>query len=107
MDTKAHGSDRLTAHEAEIVELCRRFGVRYLAAFGSSTTDAFRQGESDVDLLVEFLESGPGYADRYFGLLESLESLFGRSVDLVIDSAISNPYFRESVESTKTQLYAA
>jgi len=48
-----------------------------------------------------------GYADRYFGLLASLEELFGRSVDLVVDSAIKNPYFRESVDRTRTPIYVA
>lgn len=51
--------------------------------------------------------TGAGYADRYFGLLEGLEQLFGRPVDLVVASAIRNPYFRESVERTKALLYAA
>jgi predicted nucleotidyltransferase len=40
-------------------------------------------------------------------LLESLEQLFGRSVDLVVTSAIKNSYFRESVERSKALLYAA
>jgi len=57
--------------------------------------------------LVEFAPPiGPGYADRYFGLLEALEALFGRPVDLVVASAIKNPYFRESVEKTRELLYA-
>ena len=33
--------------------------------------------------------------------------MFHRPVDLVVDSAISNRYFRESVDQTKTLLYAA
>ena len=42
-----------------------------------------------------------------FGLLESLEALFGRHVDLVVASAITNPYFQETVEKSRTLLYAA
>ena len=41
------------------------------------------------------------------GLLESLEGLFGRHVDLVVASAITNPYFQETVEKSRTLLYAA
>lgn len=48
----------------------------------------------------------PGYADRYFGLLEGLQNLFKRPVDLV-DSAIRNPHFREAVDRNKALLYAA
>ena len=88
--------------------LCRRFEVRRLEVFGSATTGAFRAEDSDLDFLVEFMApAAAGYSDRYFGLLESLEQLFGRRVDLVVASAIKNPFFRESVEQSKVLLYAA
>jgi predicted nucleotidyltransferase len=93
---------------AELEALCRRFQVRRLEVFGSAAVRGFRGEESDLDFLLEFeRQAGPGYADRYFGLLESLEALFGRPVDLVVASAVNNPYFRESVERTKAVLYAA
>ena len=92
----------------EVQALCRRFQVRHLAAFGSAVRGAFRPESSDLDFVVEFEGyETEGYAERYFGLLESLEELFGRPVDLVVESAIRNPYFRESVEANKTLLYAA
>ncbi len=92
----------------EIEALCRRFRVRRLDVFGSAATGIFREDASDLDFLVEFEDpAGPGYADRYFGLLEALESLFGRPVDLVVDAAIANPYLRASVERTRALLYAA
>jgi hypothetical protein len=94
--------------KAELEALCRRFSVRKLDLFGSAAGSRFRDGESDLDFLVEFeSRDKAGYADRYFGFLESLEQLFGRPVDLVVDSAIRNPYFRASVEETRTPLYAA
>lgn len=95
-------------HRAELEALCRRFRVLRLELFGSAATGQDRPGESDLDFLVEFEPLPTGsYADTYFGFLEALESLFGRAVDLVIPSAITNPYFRQSVERTKTLLYAA
>ena len=45
------------------------------------------------------------YANSYFGLLEDLEKLFGKPVDLVVGSAIENPYFLQSVEETRTLIY--
>ncbi len=93
---------------AEIEELCRSHHVLRLDLFGSAATGTDRQGESDLDFLVEFDQDQPGsYSDAYFGLLESLEQLFDRKVDLVVGSAIKNPYFRESVERTKASIYAA
>lgn len=95
-------------HRAQLEALCCRFQVRRLSVFGSAATGDFSRGQSDLDFLVEFEPSvDTGYADRYFGLLESLEQLFGRSVDLVVASAIKNPYFRESVEQSEVLLYAA
>lgn len=92
----------------ELEALCRRCHVSRLELFGSAATGHARPGVSDLDFLVEF---GPrpvgGYADDYFGLLEGLERLFERKVDLVVGSAIKNSYFREAVEKTKALLYAA
>ena len=88
--------------------LCRRFQVRRLELFGSASGESFDAQSSDLDFLVEF-EDQPagGYADAYFGLFESLRELFHRDVDLVVLSAVKNPYFRESIERTRTLLYAA
>lgn len=92
----------------ELAELCRRFRVRRLEVFGSAASGGYREYDSDLDFLVEFqaLEEG-GDADAYFGLLQGLEDLFGRPVDLVMTAAIRNRYFRESVESTRRLVYAA
>jgi uncharacterized protein len=99
----------LIERKTDLESLCRRLGVRRLEVFGSAATGRFRPEDSDIDFLVEFEPAAihHGYADRYFGLLESLEQLFGRSVDLVVDSAIRSPYFRQSVDRTKVLLYAA
>ena len=95
-------------HAAALADLCRRFGVLRLALFGSAATARYDPAQSDLDFLVEFepLPNG-GYADAYFGLLEGLETHFGRPVDLVVESAIKNRYFRESVDRNKKLLYAA
>ena len=98
----------LEQRRVELEAVCRRYGVRRLELFGSAATGQDRPGESDLDFLVEFSPLPPGgYADAYFGLLESLEELFGRSVDLVVPSAIRNPYFLKAIEETRTLLYAA
>ncbi len=95
-------------HRAALEELCRRYHVRSLFLFGSAARDDFDPSRSDVDFLVDFdsLPAG-GYADAYFGLLEGLEALFGREVDLVALSALRNPYMRADIERTRTLLYAA
>ncbi|HKI86876.1 MAG TPA: nucleotidyltransferase domain-containing protein [Thermoanaerobaculia bacterium] len=93
---------------AELERLCRLHHVRRLELFGSAAAGVDRPGKSDLDFLVEFEPLEPGArADSYFGLLEDLERLFERPVDLVVYGAIKNPYFRQSVDQTKSLIYAA
>ena len=96
----------LAQHQSEIDKLCCQYRVHRLELFGSAAAGRDRHGESDLDFLVEF-EPFPhgGYADAYFSLHEALEALFGRPVDLVVDSAIKNPYFRQSVDQTKVLVF--
>lgn len=83
-------------HEDEIKE---RFGVKKIGIFGS-----FARGESldksDVDVLVEFIE-GKKTFNNYMELKFYLEELFGRDVDLVIETSIKprlkNNIVREAV----------
>ena len=91
----------------EVAELCRRYQVRRLDLFGSATRDDYDPSRSDVDFLVEFEPGGALKAlDQYFGLKEGLEALLGRPVDLVVASAVRNPYIRKSIEETRENLYA-
>ena len=91
---------------AEIERLCGRHHVLRLALFGSAVTGGHRSSTSDFDFVVEFQPLPVGtYADSYFGLLEDLERLLGGPVELVVGSAIKNPYFRQSVEQTCALLY--
>jgi len=97
----------LTENKEAVHDLCRRHRVRRLDLFGSALGERFRPGKSDLDFLVEFEPVPPGsYADNYFGLLEDLQRLLGQQIDLVVAKAIRNPYFRDSVDRTKTLVYA-
>jgi len=95
-------------YRQQIEALCREHGVFQLAVFGSAATGEYQPERSDLDFLVEFRPPlSAGYADRYFGLLEGLQELFKRPVDLVVETAIHNPYFREGVNRSKALQYAA
>jgi predicted nucleotidyltransferase len=89
-------------------ELCRRYGVRKLALFGSALRDDFDPKRSDLDFVVEFApQPSGGYANAYFGLLRDMETLLGCPVDLIESGTIRNPYIRRSVEADQKTLYAA
>jgi len=64
--------------------------------------------ESDIDLVVDIDSSDPlDYADNYFNLKFALEDLLNRQIDLLENKAIKNPYLRESIDNSKTLLYAS
>ena len=91
-----------------VKRLCVRHHIARLEVFGSAVRGEFDSETSDLDFLVEFQPLGQGgYADAYFSTLEDLQTLFGRPVDLVVARAIENPFFLESVNQTRTVLYAA
>jgi hypothetical protein len=52
-------------------------------------------------------KSPSDHADSYFGLMEDLEALLGRPIDLIEPDPISNPYLREEIERTKRSIYEA
>ena len=90
----------------QIRALCERFDVETLEVFGSVTDPRFDLASSDLDLIVRFVHEQPeGYADRFLGLAESLEELFGRRVDLLTERSIRNPYFRKAVDASRIKIY--
>jgi len=90
----------------EISDLCRRLKVKRLDIFGSATSDDFRS-DSDVDVLVQFERDVGGLFDRYFELNETLEEILERTVDVVVEDAIANPYFKLEAERSRRNVYAA
>ena len=94
-------------HRNEVAALCRSAGARRLHAFGSALRTDFDPATSDLDFMVEFDNVPPAqYADAYFALKEGLEALFGRTVDLVTESNLANPYFRDRVTAERRIVYA-
>lgn len=95
----------LKTNREAINALCEKHKVSKLYAFGSVLTSAFNE-ESDVDFLVEFhIQDIDKYVTNFFSLKEELETLFNREVDLIEYRSISNPYFKEEIDETKSLLY--
>lgn len=100
-------NELIKRHQQAIEDLCRKHSVSRLELFGSAAAGVFDPQSSDLDFLVEFLPLEEGrYADAYFDLLFDLENLFGRAVDLVMPTAIRNPYFLQAVNRHRELLYA-
>lgn len=87
--------------------VCERFGVERLRVFGSALTDRFDSETSDIDFLVTFQPGRENVFHDYFDLKFELEKIVGRGVDLVMERAVKNPFFKASVLATAQELYAA
>ena len=92
----------------EIAILCKLHQVSSIALFGSAANETMNE-HSDIDLLVEFSEDLDvlEYADNYFSLLEKLEALLGKPVDLVSRKSLTNPILMQEINRSKVALYAA
>jgi uncharacterized protein len=51
--------NEILKHLTDFKTLCQSHNVKYLYAFGSSTTDRFDSEKSDIDLLVEIDSPDP------------------------------------------------
>jgi predicted nucleotidyltransferase len=93
-----------------IAQVCRQFGVRELAVFGSALREDFGPG-SDVDFLVRFEKDDIGPWMEKLGALErALAGLPGRGVDVVNWRGIensSNRYRRDHILQHARLIYAA
>lgn len=96
----------LTHHLPTIRQVFRENGVKRAYAFGSVCKDAFRE-DSDVDILIDFEENLDPitYGENYFKIVEAIETILGRTVDLVMARTLRNPYFIKVMNQTKTAIY--
>jgi len=93
---------------AALRELAVKHPVERLDLFGSAARDDFDPETGDLDFLVTFEAMLPvDHADSYFGLLEDLQRLFGKRIDLLESEPIENPYLRESIVRSRKVLYEA
>lgn len=97
----------LAVDRTALARACRARNVSRLTIFGSATSARFDNERSDVDFLVEFAVGSHDAFGAYFGLKEDLESLLGRPVDLVMASAVRNPYFAASAATGAEEIYTA
>lgn len=95
-------SERLAA-------LCRKYAVRRLKLFGSAAGEGFDAERSDLDFLVEFDEPplGMRLATQFFGLMDELQAVFERPIDLLEESAIKNSRLLRNAQQGAVTLYAA
>ncbi|MEW6235813.1 MAG: nucleotidyltransferase domain-containing protein [Candidatus Omnitrophota bacterium] len=89
----------------KIKAFCEKWKVEEFSLFGSVLRDDFSP-DSDVDVLVKISDySGIGLYE-WMDMIEEMEAIFGRKVDLVEAAALRNPYRRREIIRTKQVIYA-
>lgn len=96
---------RIGVPEDRISTFCRKWRVRELSLFGSVLTDDFRP-DSDVDVLVVCDEEAAWTLWDHLHAEEELQGLLQRKVDLVLKSAVKNPFRRHHILSNREIIYA-
>ena len=99
-------SPNIKIDKDKIMAFCQKWKIVEFAVFGSVLRDDFRP-DSDVDVLVTFASGGGITFDNRVDMLDELQAIFGREVDLVEKKAIDNPFRRHSILKTREVLYAA
>jgi hypothetical protein len=88
-----------------IADLCRRYGIRELAVFGSAARGDARP-DSDIDFLVEFEPTARIGFIALSRLTRELETLLARPVDVVTKRGL-NPRIRDRVLAEAEVVFAA
>lgn len=107
--------DLAASHRKPLIDLniiasfCRKHGVKSFSLFGSILRDDFDES-SDVDVLIDL----PGLDLDFHEecrLLDELEIIFGRKVDLVhtdiLSSPLMNKHRKEAIATTSQEIYRA
>ena len=89
--------------KAELAAFCEANGIRRLAIYGSALRDDFNP-DSDIDLLVEFMEGRTPGLIGIAGMEIELSSLFGgRKIDLRTPEDLSRYFRQQVVDSAEVQ----
>ena len=95
----------LAVDRQRIDEFCRKWRVKELSIFGSALRDDFRP-DSDVDVLVELEDDAPSDAFGWVDMIDELEAILGRKVDLVDKAGLRNPFRRHAILHTREIIHA-
>jgi len=97
---------KLSISKEKIQEFCLRWKIVEFSLFGSVLRDDFDR-DSDVDVLVSFSEDADWGLYDWISMIEELEEIFGREVDLEEKSTLRNPFRRHAILSNREIIYAS
>lgn len=98
----------ITNNLPQIKDICQKHHVKELYVFGSAARNEMKE-DSDVDFLYTMQDDIPemDYADNFFNMLWTLETVLKRKVELIGEQYLRNRIFIEEVNNTKKIIYTA
>ena len=90
----------------QIEDFCRRWKIAEFSIFGSALREDFSP-KSDVDVLISFEPDIPWSLFDWVDMIEELQGILGREVDLVEKSGLRNPFRRREILHNREVIYAA
>ena len=96
----------ITLPQGKIHDFCLKWKISEMALFGSVLSEDFRP-DSDIDVLVSF-KAGAGWGlFDFVDMIDELEAVFGRKVDLVEKDSLRNPFRKQRILGSNEVIYAA
>lgn len=96
----------ISLNREHIEDFCRRWKIAELSLFGSVLRDDFGP-DCDIDVLISFEPDILWSLYDWMDMIEELQEILGREVDLVEKSGLRNPFRRHAILSTRQVIYAA
>ena len=84
-------------------EFCRNEGIAYMAVFGS-VADGTARPDSDIDILVSFVNEMEMDLFHFFDIKNRLSDLLKRRVDLVAKNSL-HPRVKATIETSLREVF--
>lgn len=89
----------------QIAQFCQKCGLSEFSLFGSIVRDDFGP-DSDVDVLIRLDPNKPHGGWDWVDMIEELQAMFGRKVDLTSPKILDNPFFQQTILRDLRVIYA-
>ncbi len=97
---------RIPIDMEQIKAFCQKWRIKEFYLFGSVLRDDFGP-DSDVDVLVKLIDYKNIGMYEWQDMIDELESVFGRKVDLVSADGVRNPFIRLDIAQNRILIHAA
>lgn len=97
---------RIQIPQEKLEAFCSLWQIEKMSLFGSILRDDFRP-DSDVDILVSFAKDTHHSLSDWMKMIDELEAIFGRKVDLAEERMIENPFLHHAILDRKGKTLSA